>query len=698
MPIKVTLGGEPLALVPGSSLVWALAYGVDPSISTLTTTADSAARIESLGDRAFGTGRTAERGDPVGPLTLLIEDPEESRRVEVKGIYVVKSNQPGFDYNTRTLTLADRRWIWAETFVEKSFNIRRRTGDRRLERGDMVPLELAINNADVGYRYETLKDGEPWTAREVLAEVLTILCGEGGFELPASLPLNDTIEGLELHDYGPQALARVLAYLPGVRVYVAHDGIVKVGIIHDGSEEEAFRNAGKPNSGDWSKVRRAIQRPVGGYNVLCDIEAELRFDHVEDRTNATQPRDAKGKEPQWIENVIVSPLLELDRADGGKITQGEAVPLGDFLDAVNAMSFTGVFPAPELTEHEIRQHWLGHWQGLQTKYALRSDQQWDTQRLKVLSAIRTHYRQTYRILPKWVDKIRAILPLRAAVLDYETGTRAPASVYTQYLQKFTQLAYSPLYRGDLATRNDDYADDLRDQGVSPFSVQVLDSDIGLFRIVPEVDQTGLAETYVVGDVDGSLPSADVANVAIFWNQVTLSSAFKIAVILTALKATPNGVGRLHSEKVTVAEAAEALGITAPEAKGPEKDLIQTADTARFAWIDPRAEDIRRSFFEGLPMPRELMVNEQAVRALALSSAASALAASLDRVEGRATYPLHKVEPTGNLRTVTHSVQVRQGNAAVLFTTLNAPGEVSPPSVYALLPEGVRRKVRGLVER
>ena len=737
MGVYLKLDDEAICLKPGGAVAWNLAYGMAPHVTSLETTAASAERIRLMGKKAFktttsGGGRTRTRLESreklAGPLTLYMGDDTNGRSYTQEGVYVLIANRPGADYNTRVIMLADQRWFWGRVFVERSYNLRRKTGKFRLVRNVMenIPAQLAAQRADIGYRRATLFDySRAWTAIEVLEDVLTEICGPEGFvfDNKDSLGLRDTIEGLELNDPGPQALERVLSYIPGARVYIAEDGKAHVANVYDGTEREVFANAGPGYAGDWQVIDKSFMRPKN-YRVYCDREVELRFDFVEERNDTpdipgTQVRDKDlgekpGQEPLWAENVIINPLFKLQIDDQGKLaTLGEPIPLDQFIDACNLHVFNNFgterfepyIPGFKLTKAEIRRHWLGNWSAFSLKFAFNAQQVINPERARLLAALRTHYRQTYRILPQWRDKIRALIPNRAAILDYETGTRAPASVFTSYVTKFSQLGYAAITRGAIALNTEFDGGDLGDldaegraKNVAPFEVEIVDNDMGIFRVSPKVDQTGLAETYVIGSTEGGLlPTALKRNALLLWNTIYMDPAFKMSVVMTAIQDVPNNTGRLHMEEVSSTAAARELKVDLGECTGPDVELYQGQDTARYAWIDKDGYDIRKAFFFGEEYPQRLLVNPDEVEGLALAAATQDLVRHLDKVEGRVTGPLKHVRPTGNLRTVTHVCALGTNGRAVLTTTLTAPGEVPAPQIYSLLPEGVRRKVRRLVQ-
>ena len=213
--------GEPLAIPRGAVVGWELGYGVKPRVARISMTT---ARVNRLWERArkqFAVGvRTRERGAATGPLTLAITDGE--RTIKAEGLYLVERGAGADPINTLSMRLADQRWLWGRTFVERSYNMRRKTGDYRIVRDELQPIQLGQLSPDYAYRRSTLLNGKPWTPLEVLEDLLKELCGPGGYEIAPGLAsgLQDTIEGLELHDRGDRALARVLAMIPGARVFV----------------------------------------------------------------------------------------------------------------------------------------------------------------------------------------------------------------------------------------------------------------------------------------------------------------------------------------------------------------------------------------------------------------------------------------------------------------------------------------------
>lgn len=707
MAFGVRLGGEWLAVPKGAALGWTVSYGVRPNAETFTTTKATADAILARADSQFPTSRTRTADEPpVGPIKLELLDQDDegnagARSVVVENLYVVVGNRPGLDFNSASLTVADRRILFATRFIEGSYNIRRKTGDYRLVKGVMEPIEKGIRVPDFAYRRSTLNPDteEPWTAKEVLEHVLEQLVGPAGFGFDGSTEfLEVPIEGLVLRDRGDQALARVLSFVPGAQVYADLDGRIRVANIYDQSEEAVFDKLGPPNGGHWRKVDRSPLRP-SGYRILADREVELRFDLEEDGTLRSITR---GREELYLENVITNPLFELELENGELATQGELINLDDFIWAMNNLAPSSTLKRAAgitITRNEIRRNWLGRWGGLLSHYALLANGSYDVARSKLLGALRNDFRRLFRILPQWRDKIRALLPRRAAVFDFETGTAPPAVVHATYIRKVKPVGYVPVNDGKAAVNEDDFVDGvLASRDVSPFAVTVENPDIGVLRISPTLDQTGLAEDYILGNTkDGKLPGSQAGSI-ISWADCELAENFKLAIILTAKQDSPNGIGRLHQEFVTPQEAAAKLKLgRSLRNAGPVQELYQSAEPARYAWMDNYADAIKEAFYTGAAYPQVPLSNRLEMREAALAMAAADYATRLDRVEGRAIFPLSPVTPTGNLRSVQYVVTLGARGELSAFSILTAPGEVEAAPIWSGLPEGIRRKLLGLVE-
>lgn len=697
----VTLGGVELSLEVGQVHSWALTSGTQPHQAIFEVTAARARQILERGQAQFqsaGTGtRPRNQPAPVGPLTLEIRAPGRDP-VVIQGLYV-QASQPGGSINTAAVLVADRRWLFRRVLIRRDYNIRRRTGEFRVLEGEVRPLQVATRAADVAYRPATLKGDKPWKAREILEDVLTELCGQGGWVIDEDLPFADTVEGLVLKDPGDEALQRVLGFLPGAAVYAGLDGRLHVYNALRNGEIAVATAAGRPlwNTGNWAVVDRSFLRPQR-VHVYFGRELEVRYDYSDDNANATRVR---GREPRHLENVLPSPDATLTLANGRVVALGTWITVDQALAAWRALED---FP-PELTEHlsqaGIRRFYMA---GLSFLHHLFSHQVGTSELnavwAKRINALQDHWRRTFRLLPAWRDKIATLRAYRCAVVDEETGTRAAAQAYFDHVVKLGARGLTKFAKGnDLGWNTTSWAANLAEGKVAPADVEVLDEDNGIIRITPRLDLGGLAVAVAPGTVD-VIPKATAGETTTLWAQCSLAASWDLAVVVTCSQAVPNDLGQMHRETVAARDAYALLpGVVEGVHRAPDADTLvsEGIETARWGWVDDQATALEETFFDGKPPPPALMVNPATVRALAQAQAARVHAALLDRGEGSFAVPLKAgVVPTGSLSQVIYKVARPDEKSVVTTTTLVMPPIVVSPSITSLLPESVRRVVQKLV--
>lgn len=695
MAWDVSLAGVSLN---NTSFTWELSYGAQPYSTAILMDKHRAEEIYTrgkpewvnVGIRQSGSTFTRNPPDDAGGVSLIFQDSKD--RIEIKNLHAIKV-LPGDTFDTRTVLVADRRWAFRYQWVARGYNLRRGGVKRRLVAGNLTtPVQLRPEVADYVYRRSTLNKGRVWTAKEILEDVLRELVGEGNFVL-GDLRLEDDVEDLTINCSGDQALETVLDFLPGVQIYQALDGKIHVGHVFDQTELDVMAKV-PVLGGQWIKVdNSALQSKE--FHVHFDREVELRFDYTEG--GGTQERGKKGEELLLVENVIINPLYELVLPDGTTSTHGEAIPVDTFLSAVNARTDKPTF-YQDITQQDLRDAWLGRWSALLHRTAFDGDTKTFVNNwVLILAALRNHWRQTFRILPQWRDKILTLAARRTAIMDYENGVRAPASVHTEYIAKLSILGLIPQGSQALAITNDDYAEDISEKNISPFKVTVVNSDQGIFRVEGVVDQTGLTESYVLGSPAQPLPIAVPGNRQEFWAEQKLSDTFKMAVIMTAVQDSPNSIERYHRQRVTIETAAQTLLIDPPEnPSAPIMETFSTVRTARHAWVDNWSKQIRDAFYKGRPYPNDLtLTNEDELEGLAEAIAARELARVVDHGVGTVTGPPQPVNPTGNLQKVSYSVTPTDPGC-VVTTTYTMPEDGPAVSIFPYLPEGVRRQIRGLV--
>lgn len=691
----IYLGGVPISLRRGAKVEWRLTMGVQPFETVVDTNREIAREIFARANAQYPDGRMVTRVQPIGPLDLRLVSPTAPER-RFFGVYVSSTAPSSNHRNGLALVLTDRRAQLPRIVVDRAYNVRKGTGDKRVVSGTVTQLEVAKIAADVTYRRASLKGGErAWTAKEVLDDVLTALFGPLGFVYDVEPKFEDPIEDLYLHGQGDEVLQQVLATVPGVQIYIGYDGKCHVTSFLGGEEISQLRAAGAPLEGSpsWVVVDRSNQRPPK-CRIFYDIEAEARFDHLE-----TTYTIARGREPMVLENVLPCPDPQLVLADGRVVTYGTIITFDEALAAWADTAVNGNAPlsGQTLTQQLIRESYMRGLDTLHGFYGAVAPDNPDPTWLRRINAVIEHWRSTFRVLPQWMDKIRTLRAIRVAIVDPENGTRAKSDAFYDHI-------VVPTVRGMVMTAGskigwqvtDSWNADLANSsGPGPAIVAVVDSDQGLIQLTQRTDLAGKGSRIVPGNAVSDLASYRAGELIPLLREVALAPFWRLAVVLTATKDVPNDESRMWSVEVTPEEAAKALG-SPVEAKrnGLTYEVLTSDDTARFAWLDEKSEAIKESFYSGTEMPKECLVNGEILKDIARAHAARIYASYRDRAQGMPIFaPQASMVPIGSLQQVVHFVldDGGQGTQAVM------PPLLKGPSTASLLPQRTRRLIRGLVQ-
>lgn len=695
--MSATLGGVPLDAVDAS---WSETTGVRP-YQRVFQVAGSAA------DKLF----QRETVD-------LVLSPEGHRPVTYSNLYVLSIQAGPTPFQAGAL-VSDKRWLWPRVHVLRRYNVRRRTPDVRRLAQEGVPVAVQKLVPTIGYAsfslYPRSAPANPWTAAQVLEDVLEAVCGKGGYriiELPQK-PL--PVEQLEIDDSGDQAIARVLRFFPGIMIYLDETGVACVDLEKDRKEAAQITKLGAPSAGfalqtlvDLSKCRPQKIR------VLFDRELELRFDSREEGSTATVSANS---EPREMVNVFPIPDVSLS-------VSGKTYNTGTYLPADTLFSAWTGWPAgmPALSHTIVQQSWLSP--RFLARYSRpRGAIGVDTVSHRRVTTTVQNYRQTYQISQRWMDKIYRLRNYRVGILDEATGSRASSQAFADY-------AYAPTVIG-LQKRASDpkalvgnvagYATLLKDaKQLTAATIDLKDAELGVikleYQLDPDGSQSRVFPSQVVGP-DGTaatIPTGDArfgnkGGAGVLLQFARLKPSHRVAVVLTATPAAPNDERQLYAYEVTPQEASEALGgQPIPTCKGPVWDVRISANVmqARWEWRDEQSQSIASVFgvaTAGVAPggtrseaedPLGDPCNLDAVRAVAKAAAATLYAQFLDRAEGGYTSDLAPgVHPAGSIAGVTHRI-LSDGRA---LTSLFLPSNQEPVDMFALLPEGVRRQVLRLAQ-
>lgn len=678
----IRLNGTPLAAA--GEIAWTIRPGTKPHQAVIETEAQEAAAIV-----ARATIGTAEIELPDGRL--------------VKKLTVLGETVPSAPY-LKAIVVADRRWEWPRLWLKRTYNLRRRTGDRRRPPGQAGPVQAQAVVDDVYYAAWTLKAGKPWTAREVLVDALERSIG-GSRDYRIGPGVGDRqvpVEDLEIDDSIDGGLERILAYLPGAGIFVDLDGVVVVYDTISGDEAAMIAAAGPPAQGGgyFARVDVAAIRP-GEIEVLFDREIEVRYDFDESVTT----RDRQD-ETRYLDNVGPVPDASLS-VSGRDVAQGTWLTFDELFSGwTSTAPTTAGVKQPPLSHSVVQELFFSPY--LWIMYGGTGGFE-DPVQLRRVGTVHQHYRQSFRLNRRWRDRIHSVRAYRVAIIDAETGQRAPALVMADYAVRPTLRAiFKEKDKQNLAANVRCYPTDAKVDGgtgrPSSAVLELIDGEQGIFRLDFRLDPFGEGAQIAPCALDEKkMPSADPTAAVLTFEFCPLEANHKALVVLTVLQGAPNDLRKLHRLKVRPGDVQAMIGRSIGEARGPKMQVRVNAAvlTARFAWDDGRATDVDRAF--GIPNrePDDAdevdigePVNKDHLEAVAKAVAARVYASMAPRYEGVFTVGLNSsIEPRGSIAAVTHLV-TPEGAA---LTRLDIPPLQVPDDLYARLPDSVRKIVMRLAQ-
>ena len=726
LAVKASLAGVPLSIRDGQAHSWSVTAGLRPDVGVFVLTRARARKI--LAATPIRAARGVPWADPrvtrtrkalanlstaAGPVDLVLAS---SKGIRIAGLYVLAVGPGDEPINTLSVFVADARWLWDGIPIARRYNVRRASGDTRVVQDKLVKFEAQKVVADITHERATLKAEakgapRPWKAWEVLVDCMDLLVGKGNFTLPERIKKRAiVVQDLVIFASGGDALSQVLAYLPGVLPVPLADG--KWGAIDraDGSEIGLLEKL-KVESGSWAVADRRNVIPTRGIYVGMERQQEIRFDFVDgdrDTAGATPPatvlrgaRGNVGREDPTLEMVAPCPEQILTLASGAEVVAGTWLRFyEDLMPAIQALGDAPTTLGSGFTQADILRWYIP---GFSEWLAMLSLDIPDAANLKWhrrYAIVQEHWRASFRLTPPWRDKVIRVLPVRAGLVDPETGTRSRADAWMDY-------TVIPTTRGlkndaSLGQKVTGWNVNLTDANAapSPAVVTILDGRAGLLQVKLKQDWFGHGKQIVPGYLPGDVPSAKFLGAvdSAFWNANPMSSAWNMAVILTCSISTPNDESRLHWHFVPLNDAAKALGVAAPNAKnGPDYRILTRDTEARFAWLDSRKDAILQAVWDGLAPPEELLLNGEEVETVAIAEAARELFRRLPRAISNGSIRVAldgSIAPTGNLVRVTHTIR-RSGTTTLAQTELELPPAApEPPPVLELLPP----RIRAIIQR
>lgn len=697
---RVTLDGIPVvASVP---VRWTFSAGIRPATTEVRLERVAAETLFAAAVAgAPTTAPTPTRPGLVAPgraSTLSIEIPGHDLLV-LSRLYVM-SLGPTDDPALVDVLLADGRVWWDRVHVARSYNVRRKTNDRRgfapgAPRQAAAALTLQARDVDYARYSINPRNGKPWIAHDVLLDVLAAVAVDG-ISISGLAGRDVPVEGLQIDDPGPAAVGRALALVPGADLYLDERGVAVVFDRRDGAERllaaDTAPVVGRPLSA-LTDLRRSRPSEV---HVLFTREVEWRVDT--ERVTGTAEDFA-----HMALNVLSVPDVSLVLPSGRTVLAGTWVPIDEALSAWEATPRLGQGVAINLDN--LHDFYLipAVFQAL----VQQSDPP-DSVLAARISMLYAHFRRSYRIDRALMDRVVEVKDQRAALLDDETGLRAPAAVYSDWTAWYHQRGEAAANRHlRLADSFTGFAPLIADARLAPASVQVADGDLGILSISWLNDPTGRILTVVPGRVVGPdgvrVPLSDPredrpGGAGILAAQLRLTRDYKATMIVTVVPAAPNDDRRFYRHVVTPADVEAITGLTVGPAVGPVWELRVGAatETARYEWRDDQEGAIGALVgFEPLDRAAAVApVNLERLHFVAVAAAAELYARYMDRLEGTVAVGwTPELRPVGNAAAITHEL----ATDGAALTTATLPSDVAPVDLVAFLPEDVRRQVLGLVK-
>lgn len=684
----VTLGG--LTMGGSDYYDWPLSSGVQPAEIAYTVSgaapkggapsgvSQTRAEVAARGGRGRAKAFTSLLGKPT---TLRIARPTKPALV-VQRVYLLEVRAAENPY-TSTLYLADARWLWPTVWVSTTLNLRRATGDKQLY-GD-GPLETKILQPELRYARYSLDPPQsptkPWTARRALEWLfaeseLKAFAHKVRFE---DEPPEVEIQDLELEHDGASAVEQVLAYLPGMSLYLDYEGNVVVYSTTSGKEAALFERASKRphRGGGWAQVadRRALR--ASKVIVLFTPEVELRVDSALE-TGGTSVEDTN-----TMTNVGEVTDVELTIA-GNRVARGSYASLSSLFTAWGAFGhFNRVMTFRDLRRDALKYGWAR----FEARWGLIPHRPPDPVNMARAQMVTARWRHLYQIDRFFVQRCASIRPFRASIVNPETGAFAPAEVFCDWIRRPSYKGVHTIHAANpehgWAVRG--YADRLADAKRAPVRVNVVDEAAGVIELVPQLDPYGLSQAMVLGYPAAGLPYFDLGaanrlGLSLYgrWDMVEVADDFRAAVVLTVVPGSPNTTARLHAVEVKPSELGTGPSGAIGACEGPPVYLrvFPGVMSARFGWSDDRGQEIVAAIRGVGKLPAGQLLNGDLVADVAKAAARRYYEPLRDRVLGSLQTDMDpSLAPAGTVAEVRHTMSSGACETQLTFRQVSQPADI-----------------------
>lgn len=715
--MKATFGGK---FILADTFSWTLRAGTFPNVQEFTLTPDDAMTFAGN----------------AGPHDLVIT-PAEGKPLTVKNLWVLKI-MPGESAYFSRVMVADRRWMWSLWHLGPfRFNMRRNVGVKRIIDNQNIAVDFD-RAPQVAYWKWSLDESKVWTVKRMIEKTLKAVASREQRDYGTSFPINIRsevgaandalpIEELTIDDQADLGVNRAMSYVPQATLYVDYDGNVVVYSRATGAEAGIVKGI-VPELVGMGHTDLVKNRNVRPKKIIVKFtrEIELRVNFIEVAVAAGQTVTDDDPDSRTMENVLPIPDYSLS-------VRGRTLPQGTYIQVNDAFRSWGNLPLVGATvplDHKLVQRaFIPHmdlWAAL-TLAGQRPDEKGTLKNwVGRIAAVQNNYRRTFRLSSTLMDRVMSVRAYRLATIDPQSGQRAPSPAYGDYAIMYTQRSIwrnraqgAPL---DYAINRSAYPGANLDDTVepSPAVVSVPDSDQGIIHVDYVVDPNRTYEMILPSQIEaGSMPTADLRQrtrsisfdtVIDATNPPRLSSAFKLAVIVTVVPAAPNDETQLHSIEVKPEDVASLIpnkkAAALGECDGPTMEIRigPQVEVARIQWLDARAADIEKALGiqKGEPDLSGLVVNEAggagkfgaSLNNIARAAAARVYASLVDRYQGEASGAFN---PDLQLAGYADAIAQTVDSDGFPSTSVTFPEDIAPVPIAAFMNASDRAAIFKLVQ-
>lgn len=628
----------------------------------------------------------------VNELTIEFTNPL-GEKVEIKNLTAVELNV--LDYFYSMVTIVDYRY-----FIQYLKWVGRYNMKRVVNEYEIVPnAPRAARDwwlyPEYTWLYHTVKDGTPpdwenqnpprgtpYNTLELLDMMMSELFGElyGGiiesenFDTPA-------LDDMEFIAEPVTSMMQLLMRYSRANIAYFHDNKFYVYCIDDNygwdkklfEWQKKFRTTDDLHELEYHKYYRMVPEIVRIYMRLeKEIVIEVGNKKASTVTDALIYPDAR--------NVTIIPR-------NMKIN-GKYYKRGTYIEIEKLLEYLGI------TEEDVRWAWRTPWSLIaiyckKKGYHLQTFYDEHPLIVQLLMKIKSDYRTLYQIDPGWMAKILTLKPVRAAMIDYVTGTRQPSMVWSNYSGAYMirisaeylkrkgkdwgfhryNAPYNKTAETIIRETDEAVAAGLDvEEKLSNWEVTVVNEKLGIIRFTPISDLHMEVIEYFPCILD-NMPKTAIQKSPSFWEECNLNENHRAITVMTAIFSYPNSPEQLYYVDIPTNE----LGFTS--AQFPEK------------WEFFTNRMNARQNYKGE------IVNEEIVKNLAKAEAIKALRNVRDRIEGSVTLGgKFKIDHFGYCKEISYIF--KQGG---IETKIYIPPAPPPIELYSLLGKDAK-KIFGHLEK